>query len=76
VWAADVVAKHRGVSDPSIVVVDEVLGQWIALAGAPRFSWLNVGLAFVLFRAFDIVKPPPAPLPNSGVITPDVDCTS
>ena len=41
------------------MVLDEVAGQWIALAAAaPRWPlWLA---AFVLFRAFDIVKPPPA----------------
>ena len=34
VWAAQAVARHRGVKDPQIVVVDEVLGQWLALAYA------------------------------------------
>ncbi len=34
-WAADVTAKVKKLKDPQIVVVDEVLGQWIALAGAP-----------------------------------------
>jgi len=77
VWSTGVVAKHRGVADPQIVVVDEVLGQWIALAGAPRFSWLNAALAFVLFRVFDIFKPPPARqaerLPGGwGIIADDV----
>ena len=53
---------RRGTLDLSalrFVVLDEVTGQWIALIGAavrPR-DWL---LAFLLFRAFDILKPPPA----------------
>ena len=42
--------------DPSKVVVDEMVGLWIAMLGVP-FSWLNLALAFVLFRGFDIWKP-------------------
>lgn len=57
--ASAIVAQEAGTDDPGFVVVDEVVGQWIALIGAaaqPR-DWL---LAFLLFRAFDILKPPPA----------------
>jgi phosphatidylglycerophosphatase A len=57
--AADVVARESGRKDPQIVVVDEVLGTWLALAGAIRIDWLTLGLAFLLFRVFDIWKPPP-----------------
>jgi phosphatidylglycerophosphatase A len=42
--------------DPSKVVVDEMVGLWIAMLGVP-FSWVNLVLAFVLFRIFDIWKP-------------------
>lgn len=60
VWAADVYAKSRGSKDPQEVVLDEVVGQWIALAGATHLGspwpWL---LAFGLFRLFDIWKPYP-----------------
>jgi hypothetical protein len=34
VWAAGVTARATGIEDPGFVVIDEVLGQWIALAGA------------------------------------------
>ena len=44
---------------PQIVVVDEVLGQWIALAGARTLNWKSYLAAFALFRLFDIWKPPP-----------------
>jgi phosphatidylglycerophosphatase A len=57
--AADVVAIESGRKDPQFVVVDEVLGQWLALAGAVRLNWRSFLLAFVLFRFFDILKPPP-----------------
>jgi len=60
VWSAGVVATNVGRKDPSIVVIDEVIGQWISLASAPRLNWRSYLLAFVLFRLFDIWKPPPA----------------
>src|SRR5277367_4742502 len=38
VRAADIVEKDFGQKDPHIVVVDEVLGQWLTLAGATRIN--------------------------------------
>lgn len=57
--ASNIVAREAGTEDPQFVVLDEVAGQWIALIGATirPWSWL---LAFLLFRLFDILKPPPA----------------
>ena len=53
--------------DPAEIVVDEVVGQWIALlpvsAGAAAMGagvlglWPGIVAAFVLFRFFDIWKP-------------------
>ena len=60
VWAASVVAQRVGQKDPHIIVVDEVLGQWLTLAGASTLNWKSWLAAFVLFRLFDIWKPPPA----------------
>lgn len=45
-----------GVDDPSEVVIDEVLGQLIALFMLQP-SWILVLSAFFLFRFFDIIKP-------------------
>ncbi len=59
VWAATRTARALGLKDPGLVVVDEVLGQWVALAGAHPFNWKSYVAAFVLFRLFDIWKPPP-----------------
>jgi phosphatidylglycerophosphatase A len=59
IWASDVTARESGLKDPQIVVVDEVVGQWITLAGAIRLNWISWLAAFLLFRAFDIWKPPP-----------------
>ncbi|MGA7235044.1 MAG: phosphatidylglycerophosphatase A [Bryobacteraceae bacterium] len=59
IWAADVSARAANAKDPQFVVVDEVIGQWIALAGARTLHWKSYLAAFVLFRLFDIWKPPP-----------------
>jgi phosphatidylglycerophosphatase A len=59
IWAADVTARAIKLKDPGIVVVDEVVGQWITLAGATALNWHSWLLAFALFRIFDIWKPPP-----------------
>ena len=53
--AADKMEQSWG-HDPSKVVVDEIVGVWVAMLGVP-FSWLNLALAFGLFRLFDIWKP-------------------
>jgi phosphatidylglycerophosphatase A len=45
--------------DPAEVVIDEVAGQWISLLFLPH-TWQAALAAFLFFRAFDIVKPPPA----------------
>ena len=52
------VARESGVKDPGFVVIDEVAGQLIALIGAP-LHWKTLLASLILFRAFDIVKPPP-----------------
>jgi phosphatidylglycerophosphatase A len=59
IWAAGVTAREIESKDPQIVVVDEVVGQWITLAGATALNWHGWLLAFALFRIFDIWKPAP-----------------
>jgi phosphatidylglycerophosphatase A len=56
--AATQVARGIGRKDPQFVVIDEVAGQLVALISVP-VSWKSLLAAFILFRAFDIVKPPP-----------------
>lgn len=59
VWAAGVTAVATGRKDPQIVVIDEVIGTWITLAGAVTYNWKSYLAALALFRLFDIFKPPP-----------------
>jgi phosphatidylglycerophosphatase A len=59
VWAATRTARALRVKDPGMVVVDEVIGQWITLAGALTLNWKSYAAAFLLFRLFDIWKPAP-----------------
>ena len=56
--AATVVEREAGRTDPGFVVIDEVIGQWVALLGSPTDWWHGL-IALVLFRLFDIVKPFP-----------------
>ncbi|MDR3569748.1 MAG: phosphatidylglycerophosphatase A [Syntrophobacteraceae bacterium] len=51
-------AKEIGHSDPHEVVIDELCGYLIAMAGHP-VSFLSIFTGFLLFRAFDIWKPWP-----------------
>jgi phosphatidylglycerophosphatase A len=66
-WATRVMTDGQADHDPSEIVVDEVVGQWIALLAlslpATRHGlditalWPGWIAAFVLFRLFDIWKP-------------------
>lgn len=69
IWAAGGYMAESNTHDPSEIVVDEVVGQWIALlpvslgaahAGAEVIQlWPGAVAAFLFFRAFDIWKPGP-----------------
>ena len=74
--AATQVARASGLKDPQFVVIDETAGQLITLIGAP-LAWKSFLAGFILFRAFDIVKPPPVRqlerLPEgTGIVVDDV----
>lgn len=61
VIASTATERQLKIHDPSVVVIDEVVGMWMVFALLPRLAdsfWLGL-MAFVLFRAFDVVKPPP-----------------
>lgn len=59
IWAAGVCGARYGDHDHGRIVVDEVVGMLVTLAGVPSQPvWLLAG--FLLFRLSDIVKPFPA----------------
>ena len=77
--AGTILARELGKKDPSEVVIDEVTGQLIALIGAPAYpiNWKYVAASIMLFRLFDIFKPPPVrqleSLPTgTGIMMDDV----
>ena len=60
--AAGIVERESGQGEPGHVVIDEVAGEWIALlafCGYGHADWQHALLALLLFRIFDILKPPP-----------------
>lgn len=58
-WAATEAERALGTTDPGPVVIDEVMGICVTLLGAP-LTWPVLVAGFLLFRVFDVVKPPPA----------------
>ncbi|HWF44708.1 MAG TPA: phosphatidylglycerophosphatase A [Candidatus Kapabacteria bacterium] len=70
VWSGGIIERQLNVQDPGIVVIDEVLGQWVAIlcyvllsvliGGSEELNTDEIVLAFLFFRIFDIIKLPPA----------------
>jgi phosphatidylglycerophosphatase A len=58
-WSAGAAARQLGKDDPGAVVIDEFAGQFLTLLALPH-SWPVLIAGFLLFRLFDISKPPPA----------------
>lgn len=56
--ASTIVARESGRKDPGHVVIDEAAGQLIALIGVLP-DWRHAVISLLLFRIFDIMKPPP-----------------
>lgn len=57
-FAANRFEKTSDKRDPSCIVIDEFSGYLTSIVFIP-LTWENLLIAFVLFRFFDIVKPPP-----------------
>lgn len=58
VWVCQRTARDVGVHDHPAIVWDEVVGYLVTMAAVPP-GWLTVVSGFVLFRFFDVIKPPP-----------------
>ncbi len=67
IWASNKIEKSALKRDPGFIVVDEVVGQWIALLPltflsdlhSPYLFLTTIGTGFLTFRIFDIWKPCP-----------------
>jgi len=57
VWSSHEAEKILGHHDDPRIVIDEVVGVWIAAAFLPR-AWGPMLAALVLFRLFDVFKGP------------------
>ncbi|HUI84344.1 MAG TPA: phosphatidylglycerophosphatase A [Candidatus Binatia bacterium] len=74
--AATLVERGSGRKDPPQVVIDEVAGQLVTYIACP-IVWRALLAGFILFRVFDIVKPPPVrsleKLPaGTGIVVDDL----
>lgn len=58
IWICATAARQLGVHDDPSIVWDEIIGFLITMIAAPP-GWLWIGIGFVLFRIFDIIKPWP-----------------
>lgn len=58
IWASTRAEVYFNEKDPRQVVIDEMAGFFVTILGIPQvFLWWMA--AFVLFRGFDVLKPPP-----------------
>ncbi len=58
VWMSEIARVRFGDPDPSKIVIDEVCGFLVTMILIPP-NIINVAMGFLLFRFFDILKPPP-----------------
>ena len=58
-WAAHITERRLGGKDPGAIVIDEVAGMTLSVVLFPLTPAVLLS-GFVLFRIFDVVKPPPA----------------
>jgi len=58
IWVSDHADRIYGDHDSGKIVIDEVVGL-LATAIAVPFNPTSVVVVFILFRLFDIIKPPP-----------------
>jgi phosphatidylglycerophosphatase A len=71
------IAKRLNKKDPGVIVIDEFAGQLITFLFLPQYGWEIFIFGFLLFRIFDIIKPPPANISQKlslgwGIVLDDV----
>jgi phosphatidylglycerophosphatase A len=57
-WASQLTGRNLGVPDHGAIVIDEIAAFLLVLFFAGT-DWTRIAFAFLIFRLFDIVKPPP-----------------
>lgn len=78
IWAANVADASWGTHDAGRIVIDEVAGYMVTMAPVDRHDGWALAVGFVVFRALDIVKPPPVRMIDekvgggAGVVLDDV----
>jgi phosphatidylglycerophosphatase A len=66
VWAAEVTGRDLGIPDHGAIVWDEVVA-FLAVLYFVGDKPLSVAFAFLIFRGFDILKPPPIGALDAGM---------
>lgn len=60
IFTSEYIEKQIGEMDPAYIVIDEVVGVWLALAIIPTLTYPKdlalIVLVFLIFRIFDIKK--------------------
>ncbi len=59
IWACEKTGRDMGIADHGSMVWDEIIAIWLVLLVVTPASFKMQLWAFVLFRFFDMVKPPP-----------------
>lgn len=76
VWVSEIARIRIGDSDPNSIVIDEVCGFLVTMILIPP-NMINIAMGFLLFRFFDILKPPPIRMSEKlsggmGIVADDV----
>lgn len=60
-WTVQVTKKYASAAEDDLkeIVIDEFLGMWLCLVIAESSSPFYIAALFVIFRALDLLKPPP-----------------
>jgi phosphatidylglycerophosphatase A len=70
-------ARYLDSNDDGSIVIDEIAGYLVAMTAVPLTAW-SILAGFVLFRLFDIIKPPPIGLcerkikGGAGIVADDI----
>ncbi len=59
IWATGFTARRLGAADPGAVNWDEIVAFWLVMLFVTPATFKQQLAAFVVFRLFDMLKPPP-----------------